>query len=113
MSNWGGQSNEAGSSAAWFERYRPAFLIITTAALIALGAAFIFTDRYAVGQAGGLPVRLDKFTGEIIACVPPRGCFAIVPAGQPPLATMTAAPAPKSPTGAMPTPAPAPAPPSK
>lgn len=101
MSNWGGQSNGAGSSATWFERYRPAFLISVTVALVALGAAFVLMDRYQLGQAGALPARLDRFTGQVIACVPQRGCLEFIPAGQPPLATVntTTAPAPKSPAG--------------
>ncbi len=109
MSNWGGQpaSGGAGSSAAWFERARPAFLIIVTVALLALGAAFVFTDRYQIGQAGGLPVRLDRYTGQVIGCVPQRGCVEFIPAGQPPLGTVTTKPE----AGATPPP-PAPASPA-
>ena len=94
MSNWGGQSGSggAGPGAAWFERARPAFLIVVTAALFALGVAFVFTDRYQIGLAAGLPVRLDRFSGQVIGCVPQRGCFEIIPAGQPPLATVSATP---------------------
>lgn len=101
MNNWGGQSNGVGSSAAWFERYRSAFLIIVTVALLALGAAFVLMDRYQLGQAGALPARLDRFTGQVIACVPQRGCLEFIPAGQPPLATVntSVAPASKSPAG--------------
>lgn len=90
MSNWGGQSGGADSGAAWFERYRPLFLILVTVALIALGAAFVVMDRYQLGQAGALPARLDRFTGQVIACVPQRGCLEFIPAGQPPLGTMSA-----------------------
>lgn len=109
VSNWGGPPKSA--SGEWFERARPAFLITVTVALLALGAAFVFTDRYQIGQAGALPARLDRFTGQVVACVPQRGCVEFIPAGRPTLATVVPAPKPAAP--ATPPATPPAAPPAK
>jgi hypothetical protein len=102
VSNWGG--GNSGSGGDWFERARPGFLIAVTVALLLLGAAFVFTDRYQLGQAGALPARLDRFTGQVIACIPPKGCFVIIPAGDPPLQTVTALPSGQAPPRPTPEP---------
>jgi hypothetical protein len=80
-----------------------------TAGLLVFGAAVLWLNRYEMGQAGGLPVRLNRLTGEVIACVPKQGCFALIPAGEPTLGTLreTLAPTPAA------APAPAPAAPAK
>jgi hypothetical protein len=103
LSNWGGQS-KPGSGGDWFERARPAYLIVVTVALLALGVAFVFSDRYAIGQAGPMPARLDRLTGQVIACVPPRGCFELIPAGKPQLGTVTAVPKAAAPPAGSPAP---------
>lgn len=104
VSNWGGQP-KAGSGGDWFERAKPGFLIAVTVALLALGAAFVFTDRYQLDQAAGVPTRLDRFTGQVIACVPQRGCFEFIPAGSPTLATVLTSPKPAGPSQPAATPA--------
>ena len=54
----------------------------------------LWLNRYEIGQAGGVPVRLNRMTGEVIACVPRQGCFSIIPAGEPELGTPHEAQAP-------------------
>jgi len=57
-------------------------------ALVALGvvaALALWCSRYEIGTAGGLPLRLDRFTGQVIGCVPSQGCFEFIPAGEPTL----------------------------
>lgn len=56
--------------------------------LAALAAAILWMNRYEIGQAGGLPVRLNRMTGQVIACVPKQGCFMMIPAGEPELGTV-------------------------
>ena len=65
-----------------------AWLIAMAAGLLLFGAAVLWLNRYEMGQAGGLPVRLNRITGEVIACVPKQGCFALIPAGDPTLGTL-------------------------
>jgi hypothetical protein len=60
-------------------------LIVGLAALVALGAVAIWCSRYEIGVAAGVPARLDRFTGQVIGCVPGQGCLELVPAGEPPL----------------------------
>ena len=82
------------------------------AGLLLFGAAVLWLNRYEMGQAGGLPVRLNRMTGEVIACVPKQGCFALIPAGEPTLGTVreatvnapAAAPGAPAPTAAAPAP---------
>ena len=102
MSNWGGQPKP--DTGDGFERARAGYLIAVTIALLLLGAAFVFTDRYAIGQAGGLPARLDRLTGQVIACAPPRGCVEIIPAGRITLSTVLTAPKPGAPAAPAPPP---------
>jgi hypothetical protein len=109
MSNWGGPT-KPGSGGDWFERSRPAYLIIVTVALLAFGAALVASERYQLDQASGVPTRLDRFTGQVIACVPQRGCVEFIPAGNPPLATVMPGPKAAAPSATPKVPAPAPAP---
>lgn len=60
-------------------------LIIGLAALVVLGAVAVWCSRYEIGVAAGVPARLDRFTGQVIGCVPGQGCLELVPAGEPPL----------------------------
>jgi hypothetical protein len=60
-------------------------LIIALLALCAAAAAAIWVNRYEVATAGGLPARLNRFTGQVVGCIPGQGCVEIVPAGEPPL----------------------------
>ena len=107
VSNWGGGRPSSGGG-DWFDRARPVLLMVVTLALLALGAALVVMDRYQIGQAGTLPARLDRFTGQVIACVPQRGCVEFIPAGDPSLQpVVTQKPA------APPAPAPAAAAPAK
>ena len=60
-------------------------LIIALLALCAAAAAAIWINRYEVATAGGLPARLNRFTGQVVGCIPGQGCVEIVPAGEPQL----------------------------
>ena len=60
-------------------------LIVGLAALVVLGAVAVWCSRYEIGVAAGVPARLDRFTGQVIGCVPGQGCLELVPAGEPPL----------------------------
>ncbi|HKR87541.1 MAG TPA: hypothetical protein VJS38_05150 [Phenylobacterium sp.] len=60
-------------------------LIVSLAALVLLGAAAVWFSRYEIGVAAGVPARLDRFTGQVIGCIPGQGCLELVPAGEPPL----------------------------
>src|SRR5689334_25253921 len=60
-------------------------LIVGLAALVVLGAAALWCSRYEIGMAAGVPARLDRFTGQVIGCVPGQGCLELVPAGAPQL----------------------------
>jgi hypothetical protein len=84
---------------------RSTYLVVVTIVLLLLAAALVLAERYQVDQAAGIPTRLDRFTGQVIACVPQRGCVEFIPAGQPVLAKVSAPPA-KS-VSAPPAPAPA------
>lgn len=109
MSNWGGPTKPAGGE--WFDRIGPAYLVAVTLALLVLGAALVVAERYQLDQASGVPTRLDRFTGQVIACVPQRGCVEFIPAGNPPLATVMPTPkAPPANTGTASAPAAAPPP---
>ena len=91
MSNWGGQP-KAGSGGDWLERSRGTYLVVVTVALLVLAGILVVADRYQIDQAGGLPTRLDRFTGQVIACVPQRGCVEFIPAGAPTLNPVIPAP---------------------
>jgi len=54
-------------------------------ALCAFGALAVWISRYEIGTAGGVPARLDRFTGQVIGCVPGQGCLELIPAGTPAL----------------------------
>jgi hypothetical protein len=67
-------------------RVLPASDVILVLALLALCgaiAAAVWMSRYELGAAGGLPARLDRFTGQVISCVPSKACFEFIPAGEP------------------------------
>lgn len=99
-------------------------LMIGLAVLVVLGAVAIWCSRYEIGVAAGVPARLDRFTGQVIGCVPGQGCLELIPAGEPALRaavvrrTLDGAPdaagnatpvLPPSPAAAPAAPAPAPA----
>ena len=54
-------------------------------ALCIFGALALWISRYEIGTAGGVPARLDRFTGQVIGCVPGQGCLELIPAGTPAL----------------------------
>lgn len=99
-------------------------LMIGLAALVVLGAAVLWCSRYEIGIAAGVPTRLDRFTGQVIGCVPGQGCLELIPAGQPTLrsavvqrvpggAPNAAATGNATPAGAPPSPTPTPPAPDK
>jgi hypothetical protein len=58
------------------------------AAIIALcvfGAAILWLNRYEVSSVGPVPMRLDRFTGQVIGCLPNSGCIEFIPVGTPEL----------------------------
>jgi len=64
--------------------------------LVALAAGALWLNRYELGQAGGVPVRMNRLTGEVIGCGA-QGCVAIIPAGEPQLKTSAPPAAPPQP----------------
>ena len=64
------------------------YFVVITASLLALAAGALALQRYEAVQMAGVPTRLDRLTGELVGCVPPKGCFVIVPAGEPRLASL-------------------------
>ena len=82
-----------------------AWLILLAIVLALFGFAILWMNRYEVIQVGGLPVRLDRLTGEVVACVPRQACFAIIPAGEPALGAAPAPPAAQAPPSPAQTPA--------
>src|ERR1700741_871423 len=58
-------------------------LMVGLAALVVLGAVAVWCSRYEIGLAGGVPARLDRFTGRVIGCIPGQGCQGLIPAGEP------------------------------
>jgi hypothetical protein len=60
-------------------------LIIALLALCSAAAAALWINRYEVATAGGIPARLNRFTGQVVGCIPGQGCVEIVPAGEPAL----------------------------
>jgi hypothetical protein len=83
-------------------------LIIALLALCSAAAAAIWINRYEVATAGGVPARLNRFTGQVVGCIPGQGCVEIVPAGEPalrkPIIT-TPHPTPEAPVAGSATPA--------
>jgi hypothetical protein len=68
-------------------------LLAALVALCVLAGLAVWASRYELGTAGGLPARLDRFTGEVIGCVPGQGCLQFIPAGSPALRSAVAKPA--------------------
>ncbi len=62
-----------------------AALVLGLIVLGALAGLAVWLSRYELGTAGGLPARLDRFTGQVIGCVPGQGCVELIPAGEPSL----------------------------
>jgi hypothetical protein len=60
-------------------------LVVAIVALCVFAAAIVWLNRYEVGAVGPITTRLDRFTGQVIGCVPGNGCVEFVPAGSPPL----------------------------
>jgi hypothetical protein len=64
-------------------------LVATAIALCVLGAAIVWMNRYEVSSSlvGPIPMamRLDRFTGQVIGCIPGNGCIEMVPSGTPAL----------------------------
>lgn len=101
MGPWGNEGDRrtrrvgsiGGAGVSWGSIY----LAIITIALVVLCAFALMMQRYQVSEIGTLPMRLDRFTGEVVSCIPRRGCFSFIPAGQlaaAPLSALEATPAP-------------------
>jgi hypothetical protein len=71
------------------ERRKPGEIMLWTAliALCTLGALGAWMSRYEAGTAGAIPTRMNRWTGQVIGCVPLKGCVELVPAGEPALTT--------------------------
>ena len=94
-------------------RLAQVYLGVVTVALVLLCAFALLLQRYEVVELGTVPTRLDRLTGELIGCIPGRGCFAIIPPGEPPLTTVVATPGPGAPAPQAQPPAAAPQPTGK
>jgi hypothetical protein len=57
-------------------------LIVALLLIAAFGLGALFLNRYEIGNAGGMPARLDRLTGRVIGCIP-GGCLELIPAGEP------------------------------
>lgn len=84
MGPWSAEPKPSAKVSARAPAGRELTIGILFAVILAFGAASIWINRYELGQVGGVPVRMNRFTGQVIGCVA-RGCFAIIPAGEPPL----------------------------
>ena len=62
-------------------------LLLGLLALCVIAGLALWASRYEIGTAGGLPARLDRFTGQVISCVPGQACFELIPSGEPALHT--------------------------
>jgi hypothetical protein len=67
------------------EQKMSATMVATVVALCVFGAAIIWLNRYESGAIGVMSTRLDRFTGQVIGCLPNAGCIELVPAGAPTL----------------------------
>jgi hypothetical protein len=73
-------------------RLADVILITALIALCAAAAASLWINRYEISTAGGVPARLNRFTGQVIGCIPGQGCVEIIPAGEPTLRKPVIAP---------------------
>jgi hypothetical protein len=106
---WSNSSGNTTNSNVLPQRKASPALVASIVALCLFGAAIVWLQRFEVSSIGPVALRLDRFTGQVIGCVPNAGCVEFVPAGTPEVRDAFVRR--QSPQGNQPQPSPNPTPP--